>query len=172
VRVDHAGVSGDDGFAAFVAGHQRGLLQLAYVLTGDRSAAQDLVQTAFMRTYSHWGRIAGQDPAAYVRRIVVNANHDRWRRSRGREQPEGPEPVPAGDHADALVDRNAIVLALAELTERERAVVVHRFLLDLNEADTARELGVPAGTVKSTTHRAMGKLRASAHLAANRQEAP
>jgi RNA polymerase sigma factor (sigma-70 family) len=63
-----------------------------------------------------------------------------------------------------VVDRDAVISALAELTDRERTVVVLRYLLDFSEADTARELGLKPGTIKSTTARAFDKLRTSHHL--------
>lgn len=53
---------------------------------------------------------------------------------------------------------------MAGLTARERSVIVLRFWLDLSEAATAAELGVAVGTVKSTTSRALARLRASEHL--------
>jgi RNA polymerase sigma-70 factor (sigma-E family) len=144
-------------FSSFVSGSQAQFLRLAFSLTGDRAAAEDLVQTALMRTYSHWARIGGQDPVAYCRRVIVNANHDRWRTRPGREVAQEAEPRPVSDHAPVLAERNAIVRALRELTDRERVVVVMRFLVDLSEADTARELGLRPGTVKSTTSRGHGQ---------------
>jgi len=75
----------DAAFRDFVTTHETSLLRLALVLTTNRSAAEDLVQTALMRTYSRWGRLRAQDPLAYTRRTLTNANIDRWRRDRGRE---------------------------------------------------------------------------------------
>jgi len=158
-------------FVAFVTSTEVPLLRLAFTLTGDLGIAQDLVQTALSRAYSHWPRIWDQDPLAYTRRIVVNANHDRWRRRVREVVGESSEPQAGPDHAAVVVERNAIVAALAELTPKERRTVVLRFLGDLSESETARELGVQPGTVKSTTHRAIGKLRSSGHLTDRAQEA-
>jgi RNA polymerase sigma factor (sigma-70 family) len=99
---------------------------------------------------------------------VVNAHRDVWRRNRGREHlvPDTPERSTAPDVTDCIVDRDSVVRALRALTVRERRVVVLRYLYDLSEAETAAELGMRVGTVKSTTHRAIGKLRGSADLAA------
>jgi RNA polymerase sigma factor (sigma-70 family) len=69
-----------------------------------------------------------------------------------------------GDLASRVAERDAVLRALADLTVQERRVVVLRFLDDYSEADTATTLGMPLGTVKSVTHRAIGKLRASGHL--------
>lgn len=158
--------SHEDEFRAFVAQHETSLLRLALVLTARRPAAEDLVQTALMRTFRRWDRLRGQDPLAYARRVITNENIDRWRRLRGREvlRQATPEQSEA-DVTDTLAQRDAVLRALRELTDRERRVVALRFLLDLSEADTAHELGLPLGTVKSTTHRALDKLRGSGHLA-------
>jgi len=169
------GVEGgsDADFRAFALGERTPLFRLALAVTADPGLAEDLVQTALMRTYARWGRISGQDPAGYAARIVVNANVDRWRRVRGREQLTGVTPeAPGSDVAVGVADRDAVLRALAGLSVRERRVVVARFVLDLSEQQTAAELGWPVGTVKSVTHRAVGKLRASAHLLAAAEEAP
>ena len=163
----------DADFRAFALGERTRLFRLALALTADRGLAEDLVQTALMRTYARWDRLAGQDPAGYAARVVVNANVDRWRRLRGREQLTPAAPDAAGsDLAGAVVQRDAVLRALATLGVRERRVVVLRFLLDLSEQQTAAELGWPVGTVKSVTHRAVGKLRASTHLLQEAEEAP
>jgi len=164
---------GDAGFRAFALNERARLYRLALALTADPGVAEDLVQTALMRTYARWRRVAGQDPAAYAARIVVNANIDRWRRQRGREHltPSAPERSNA-DPAAGVVERDAVLRAMAALSARERRVVALRFLLDLSEQQTAHELGWPLGTVKSVTHRAMGKLRASTHLLQWAEETP
>ena len=159
----------DRDFRAFVHDQEPMLLRVASLLTPDPGIAADLVQTALTRTYSRWSRLRDQNPAAYARRIVVNANVDRWRRDRGRERltDHVPEHLPEDasyDVADGVADRDALARAMAGLTLGERRVVALRFLVDLSEADTAAELGLPLGTVKSTTHRAVLKLRTSPHL--------
>lgn len=152
-------------FRLFVTTHETALLRLALVVSADPSAAEDLVQNALLQTYLRWDRLRDQQPLAYARRVVVNANIDRWRRGRGRERLTDVPPEPPARHDDAaIVARDAVVRALASLTARERRVVALRFLLDLSEAQTAAELGVPEGTVKSTAHRALSKLRSSEHL--------
>src|SRR6266567_3573914 len=120
----------DASFVAFVSATEVPLRRLALALTGDLGIAQDLVQTALMRAYSHWPRINDQDPLAYTRRIVVNANHDRWRRRVPESLGDTPEPGPGADHAAHVADRNAIVAALRELTPKERRMIVLRFLAD------------------------------------------
>ena len=153
-------------FRSFVRSEQAPLFRLALLLAGDRGIAEDLVQTALVRTYARWEKLRGENPAAYARRIVANANIDRWRRDRGREvlTDAPPDGAASADAGERLADRDAVVRALAELSERERAVIVLRFLSDLSEADTASILGIPVGTVKSVSSRAVAKLRGSRHL--------
>ena len=153
-------------FRAFVAAQSRPLFSLAFLLTRDRGAAEDLVQNAFVATYARWPQLRTQSPVSYARRVVANGSTDRWRRRKGREiltdsPPEGYDaPVD-----DAVAERDAVVHALSDLSPQERRVVVLRFLCDLSEADTAETLGIPRGTVKSVTNRAVSKLRTSPHLA-------
>jgi RNA polymerase sigma factor (sigma-70 family) len=120
------------------------------------------VRKGFLR----WDKIRADDPWAYVRRCLVNGYTDWWRRRPWREQPTERLPEPSGhpDPAAGLADRDALSLALAQLTRRERAVVVLRFYQDQSEAQIADALGIAPGTVKSTNLRAMRKLRGSAHL--------
>jgi RNA polymerase sigma-70 factor (sigma-E family) len=156
----------EEEFRLFVRREQEPLFRMALALCGDRGVAEDLVQTALVRTYSRWEKLRAENPAAYARRIVANAHIDRWRRDRGREvlTDEVPETRSAPDGAGRVADQDAVVQALGELSDRERRVVVLRFLSDLSEADTAATLGIPVGTVKSVTNRAVAKLRASRHL--------
>jgi RNA polymerase sigma-70 factor (sigma-E family) len=160
-------VSGVDGaaeseFSEFVNGRWLQLVRLGYVLTGDRGLAEDLAQTALARAYASWPRIrrAG-DPDAYVRRVMVNANHSRFRKRRVAEQLTGavPEPPPA-EVAGGCDDR----VTLMSLPLGQRSVVVLRFWLDMTEAQVAEALGCSVGTVKTQGSRALAKLRASAGL--------
>ena len=152
-------------FRLFAQGQQRALYRAALVLTADPGVAEDLVQTALMRTYAAWDRVRGQDPVAYARRVMTNASIDRWRRDRGREHLTAEVPhLVSPDGAVGVASRDAVLRALADLSLQERRVIVLRFLEDLSEAETARCLGIPAGTVKSVTHRAVAKLRSSNHL--------
>ena len=144
-------------FSAFVAGQSERLLRLALYLTGDRGRAEDLVQTVLERTYLRWARVK-DDPLAYVRRSLINANTDWWRRTRSRET------LTADDLGAAYVDRDAVVRALAQLTDRERSVVVLRYYEDLSEAQIATALKIAPGTVKSACARALAKLRVAPDL--------
>jgi RNA polymerase sigma-70 factor (sigma-E family) len=153
-------------FDAFVVGSSSRLLRVARLLTGDAGRAEDLVQDAYAKAYLRWDKIHADDPWAYVRRCLVNGYTDWWRRKPWREQPTLllPERRSAPDHAVAQADRDALLLALAGLTRRERAVIVLRFYQDLSEVQIGQALGMAPGTVKSTNRRALRKLRGSAHL--------
>ncbi|MER7754654.1 SigE family RNA polymerase sigma factor [Kitasatospora sp. NPDC097643] len=157
----------DAEFSAFVVGNGRQLLRLAELLTGDPHRASDIVQSALERAYLHWHRITGDDPTAYVRRIVVNQHRDWWRRLRNRELPIASAPDRPGrdDLAERHAQQELLRQALGRLTRRERTVVVLRYYGDLGEAAIAAELGIAQGTVKSTLHRALSKLRTLPELA-------
>ncbi|HWF81385.1 MAG TPA: SigE family RNA polymerase sigma factor [Streptosporangiaceae bacterium] len=155
-------------FAAFVELRQRALQRTAWLLTGDRAMAEDLVQTALARTWPHWERIKRRDdPEVYVRRVIVNT-WSTWRRRRWRRE-EAVELVPdsaaPGDVAAEVAVRVAVRSALGALTDRQRAVVVLRVFDDLSEVQVAQVLGCAVGTVKSTMSAALAKLRADSRLA-------
>jgi RNA polymerase sigma-70 factor (sigma-E family) len=150
---------GDD-FDDFVRGTSTRLFRTAVLLTGDRPAAEDLVQEVYERVYVRWGWIRGA-PEAYARKALTNLVANRWR-SRGRK-PEvaladkHDEPTPDGSERFAV--REQLLAALQELPPRQRAVIVLRYYEDLTEAQTADTLGCSVGTVKSQASRALTKLR-------------
>ena len=152
--------SGNDGFDEFAAAAWPRLRRSAYLLTGDHHLAEDLAQTALVRTYAHWRRVRRADALAYARRVLVNLNIDRIRRRHGS--------VDVGDAFLEIVpskpdtradERDEAVRLLRTLTDRERRIVVLRHYFDLSEAEVAAELGIARGTVKSTLSRALVKLR-------------
>jgi RNA polymerase sigma-70 factor (sigma-E family) len=150
----------EDAFNAFVAARSRHLLQTAFLLTGDRHRAEDLLQTALTRAYLRWDRIESEDPEGYVRRTLANAHIDWWRRKPWREESSADLPeVAVNDGTSSYVVRQAVLEALAGLSRRQRAVVVLRYYEDLSEAEIASVLGCSPGTVKSAASRAMAKLR-------------
>lgn len=133
-----------------------GLVRLAYLMTGSRVVAEDLVQDTFIRVMARIG--AGDRPGPYLRRSVINAcySHHRraWREVRPGDgwAPTEPDRPPEGADVE-MWD------ALRRLPARRRTVLVMRFYLDMTEADVAGALGCRVGTVKSTTHRALADLR-------------
>lgn len=156
----------DAQFALFVTERSPRLLLLARHLCGDAQLAEDLTQSVLEKAYLKWGRVSqASDPYAYVRRMLVNLNNDRLRRRPWRENPsefvsdgQGVSATSADELAQ-VIDRVALRRALAELTPRERSVIVLRYLEDLSEEATAAELGIRVGTVKSACHRALSRLR-------------
>lgn len=151
----------EEEFTEFAAGATRPLLRLGWLLTYDREQAQDLAQTALVRTYAARRRVDSGTAHAYARRVLVNLHTDWLRRRPWREQSTDrlPETAVVGDAPGAADDRATLARALLALTRRERATVVLRYYLDLSEAETARTLGVSTGTVKSVSSRALRKLR-------------
>ncbi|MET8306336.1 MULTISPECIES: SigE family RNA polymerase sigma factor [unclassified Micromonospora] len=147
-----------DGFADFVRAETAGLTRFAYLLTGDRHHAEDLVQVALARVAVRWERI--DDPAAYLRRVLCTqaASWWRWRRARPPERLGAalPERTGPGDDTDL---RLVLRAALDRLTVRQRAVLVLRYYEDRTETETAVLLGCRVGTVKSQTRHALGRLR-------------
>lgn len=151
----------DAEFAAFVRAASAELGRVAWYLCGDPVRAEDLLQQALLRTYLAWGRVRDGDPVAYTRRVLTNARIDSWRKAR-RETVTDPlqMPVPAADDgAGARAERDRLGRALRALPAQQRRVVVLRHLVGLSEAETAAELGVSLGTVKSTASRGLARLR-------------
>lgn len=148
------------GFTAWAGERQLALLRTAILLTGDRGRAEDLVQEALAAVAARWRRLAGENPEAYARQVVVRRNISWWRKHR-REVVLDVVDVGAAV-ADGTDRRLLLDQALASLTPRQRAVVVLRYYADLTERDTADALGVGVGTVKSQTHLALRRLRETA----------
>ncbi|WP_034592361.1 SigE family RNA polymerase sigma factor [Hamadaea tsunoensis] len=153
----------DPSFVSFVEERSTALLRTAYLLTGDRGHAEDLLQTALLRTLRHWRR-ARDAPESYVRQVLVNLSRDRIRTllRRPRELPLPPDPDAlrsADPAADRFGERQEIAQVLRVLPIRQRQVVVLRFFEDLTVEQTARLLGCSTGTVKSYTSRGLARLR-------------
>jgi len=160
-------VSADEEFSQFMQGRWSQLVRLGYGLTGDLQTAEDLAQTAFARAYASWGRVRrADDPDAYVRRIVVNSNRNRFRKIRVSEllTDSLPELAASADGVSQRDDRALLIQELMRLSYGQRAAVVLRYWLDLSEAETAAILGCSVGNVKSQTARGLAKLRTSTAL--------
>ena len=149
-------------FGDYVAARGAAWLRIAYLLTGNRADAEDLLQTALAKTYVAWDRI--EDKGAldgYVRRVLVNTQTSLWRRRRIDEY--ATDAMPEEISVDLDPERHALHdvmwTALNRLPRRQRAMVVLRYYEDLTEAEVASIMGVSVGTVKSTVSRAIGKLR-------------
>lgn len=153
----------DEDFIAFVTARQDGLIRLAILLCGEVHRAQDLVQEALIKAYRHWGKVQGaSSPDAYVRTIVVREFLS-WRRRRSSALELASDAVPEAAQGHDLSEQVAISdqlrRALAELTPRQRAVVVLRFYQDLDDHTIARHLGYAPGSIASIASRAVQQLR-------------
>jgi len=150
-------------FEQFVAAEGSALLRFAYLLTGGRDVAEDLLQSALERCYRHWRRVERTErPDRYVRRVLANAAIDRWRQRRTAELPltAAGEPV-AADATESLLQRDELLRALRMLSPRQRVVVVLRYVEDLSEVDTAALLDCSVGSIKAHASRGLTRLRAA-----------
>ena len=151
----------DADFTAYLQARQASLLRTAYLLTGDRHQAEDLVQTAFAKLYLAWDRVRDRESVdAYVRRILVNEHNSLWRRAWKRnERPTEvlPEAAVVDEYDDGT--SSALWASVQTLPRKARAVLVLRYYEQLTEAETAEVLGISVGTVKSQTSRALATLR-------------
>jgi RNA polymerase sigma-70 factor (ECF subfamily) len=150
---------GAEPFDSFYAREFRGVVALAYALSGSRSIVEDLAQDAFMAAYDKWERISAySDPGAWVRRVVANKSTSAWRRrlaevraiarlDRPRQQPI---PLPS--------DAEAIWAAVRRLPRRQAQVVALRFLEDRPLDEIASTLGCSIGSVKQHLFRAKQRL--------------
>lgn len=164
----------EEEFARYVTERSGAWLRVAFLLTGDRADAEDLLQTGLAKTYLAWHRI--QDKGAldgYVRRVLVNTQTSWWRKRRIEEYPTDVLPEqPWEDCAPGRLEiRESVWKALAQLPKRQRAVVVLRYYEDLSEAETAAAMGISVGTVKSTASRALAKMRDNVELRETRVDA-
>lgn len=150
----------DAGFLAFVEAHQRPLMRLAYLLTGEVHLAEDLLQSVLVRMIGRWSKLRHIDRLdAYARRTMVN-QYISWRRRRGSDEvPSAVPPDRAYSPEDSAVLRIVLRQALMRLTPKQRAVLVLRFYEDRTEREVADLLGCSLGTVKSQTHHALARLR-------------
>lgn len=148
-------------FRDYVSARSPALLRTAYLLTGHRADAEDLLQTALAKTYVAWNRIHDKGSLdGYVRRAMVNTQISWWRRRKIDTYPTDPLPeLQDPDPTEGSDLHEAVWLALGRLPKRQRAVIVLRFYEDLTEREIADTLDVSVGTVKSTVSRAIVKLR-------------
>jgi RNA polymerase sigma-70 factor (sigma-E family) len=154
---------GDEAYLRqFIVERSGALFRTAYVLTGDRHSAEDLVQSALTKTAANWHRI--RDLAAvegYVRRAMYHEQVSWWRRRAvavvivTEDMPERSE----ASHADVTDLRLVMRCALARLTPRQRTMLVLRYFDDLPESEIAQILGLKVGSVRSQIHRSLQRLK-------------
>lgn len=147
-------------FRAFVTAQSAPLMRTAYLLTGNLVEAEDLVQSALCTTYLHWRKVVRYDqPAAYVRKVMLNERRSFWRRRRPEQLTADPPERSAQDATAAIGVRDELWTQLRQLPPRTRAVVVLRYWEDRSEAETAEILGCSAGTVKKLGSQGLARLR-------------
>ncbi|GAB1822370.1 SigE family RNA polymerase sigma factor [Herbidospora sp. RD11066] len=146
-------------FERYVGQRSARLLRMAYLLCRDWATAEDLTQIALAKAWLAWRRV-GDNPDAYVYRILVNTHNSWWRRMWKREVPTDALPDVTDPGAeDTLGDRDVLRVALAGLPPGMRAVLVLRYFEDLSDAEIAAILRCSEGTVRSQASRALAKLR-------------
>jgi RNA polymerase sigma-70 factor (sigma-E family) len=147
------------GLAEFAARHGLALTRFAFVLCGDRGRAEDLVQDAYLAMYRRFGaELPLRAPVAYARRVIVHAQLSAARRRSSTETPVGELPEPAADEPPTD-EQDAMWRALAGLPDRQRAVLVLRYYVDLTDREIADLLGMRPGTIRSLAARAFAHLR-------------
>jgi RNA polymerase sigma-70 factor (sigma-E family) len=150
------------GFSMFVRQHSTTLLRAAYLLTGDRGAAEELLQDTLVRLYPQWSRVQAADvPIAYVRRSLTNNFLNGRRRQSSQDLLFGdpPERGYEPDLAGRIGDRELVRDLLDRLGPKQRAVMVLRFFHDLTDDQIADEVGCREGTVRSIVSRSLQALR-------------
>jgi RNA polymerase sigma-70 factor (sigma-E family) len=160
-RRTHATANAAAAVEALYQSHAAGLIRLAYLMLGDRAAAEDAVQDAFCGLYRHWDRLADRDRAlAYVRTAVLNGCRSALRRRAAGRRLSAHQPPEASAEAFVLgrEEREEVMRAVRRLPGRQREAVVLRFYLDLPEREIARIMGLRPSSVRSATHRALKAL--------------
>ena len=154
------GTGAADAVSALFREHALGLTRLAFLILGDRFAAEDVVQEAFFGLYGAWDRLPSHDNVVgYLRVSVVNGCRSALRRSRRAPRPLAVAPA-ASAEAVALSgeERRATVAAMRRLPARQREALILRYFADLSVNEIAQAMGVSAGTVKSSTARGLAAL--------------
>jgi len=152
----------EDAFRAFFERHHAELARFAWLLIGERGAAEDLAADAMLAVWRQWDQARrARSQIAYARGIVANLAKARIRtavRERRRNTLfwQRPGEAEVGPDTAAVVD---VRLALDRLPVRRRACVILRHSLELSERETADALGVSVGTVKSQTSKGLADLR-------------
>ncbi len=148
-------------FAEFVSARSPALHRAAYLMVGDVSLAQDLVQEALTRTYVAWPRLRDTSKAeAYTRKAITTTAISWFRRKSWGERPtDRVDDRGAAGHEDGVAQHQWLWQAMLSLPVRQRAAVVLRYYEDLTEAQTAEAMGCAVGTVKSQVSAALSTLR-------------
>lgn len=162
----------DQEYVEFVTAHQDRLRRIAYAVCGNDARAEDVLQEALVKLYLSWSKVreAGREEA-FARKIIVNADLDDRRRPWQRRRTELPAhqwEAMTSRPGLAVEDKSDLLEAVRRLPVMQRRAVVLRYWLGLSLAETASELGVREGTVKSHAARGLATLRGVLKEAADR----
>lgn len=152
----------DESYVEFVEARQATLRRIAYAVCRDDARAEDVLQEALVKLYLAWSRVQGTGrEEAYARRIIVNADLDQRRRPWHRRRSAVPvelldEPARTGP---ATEDRMELLAEVRALPPMQRRTVVLRYWLGMSVEETAEELSISTGTVKSHASRGLATLR-------------
>jgi RNA polymerase sigma-70 factor (sigma-E family) len=161
--IERSGESDAGRLGELYLAHADGAVRLAYLLTGDRALAEDLVQDAFIRLAGRLVHLRDQSAFdAYLRRTVVNLSNSHFRRRKVERAFLESSRNAVGtqtSRSPSVEDREDLWRALGRLSGRQRAAVVLRFYEDLSERQVAEILKCRPGTVKSLVSRGLETLR-------------
>ena len=152
----------DEDFRGFFAQHYERLCRLGFLLTADPAQAEDLAQDALVRTWRRWRLVGKPDnPETYARKVLVNRHRSLLRRALVEARYRYRDHPTEGSGDEHREDAIMLWAATRRLPLRQQAVLVLRYYEDLSEAEIARVLGIPAGTVKTLARRGLARLRRS-----------
>jgi RNA polymerase sigma-70 factor (sigma-E family) len=160
-RADLGHISAAAAVGALYAGHALGLIRLAYIMLGNRQAAEDVVQDAFLGLYRRWPQLNEQAKAlGYVRSSVLNGCRSELRRRPTAELDgwHGPPVTSAESSVLTAEERREMIHALRRLPNRQREVLVLRFYLDLPDDQIALAMRISQSTVRSAAYRGLAAL--------------
>jgi RNA polymerase sigma-70 factor (sigma-E family) len=169
VELEDASVSGASSSSAMdelYARHIARAVRLAYLMTGDRDASEDIAQDAFIRVFGRWRHLRRKESfEAYLHRAVINGVRSH-RRRRGVEDRflarEAGFRIAVSNEPEGPLD-GRLRDVLLRLPPRQRAVVILRYYEDLSEDQVAALLGCSRGNVKSLASKGMARLREVLH---------
>ncbi len=162
-RPRDAAIDADAALTALYTAHYRRLVRLAALLLDDLSTSEEVVQDAYVKMHASWRRIRDPHAAeAYLRTTVLNLSRSRMRHRQVVEK-HAPKPMPDAASAEhgamESLERQAVMLALRRLPDRQRECLVLRYYGDLSEAQIAEAMGISPGAVKSHASRGLAAVR-------------
>lgn len=151
-------VTTDPAYSEFVLARQGRLRRAAYLMCGDVSQAEDLLQEALIVLAEKWESV--EHPDAFVRRVIYRQRVSWWRRTRREVITERLPDAGQDDGSEERARDAEVREVLRSLPQRQRAALVLRYFEDLTETQTAEVMGIAPGTVKSLSHQGMTRMRA------------